>query len=89
MNNPITNGRITRWLLLLQEFDITIIDKPGKDNVVVDFLSILINEEEVMHVEDNFLDEHFFSLSNHLPQYVDIDNYLVAGNLPQHLSRKE
>ena len=30
MNKPITNTRITRWLLLLQEFDITIIDRPGK-----------------------------------------------------------
>jgi hypothetical protein len=74
INNPITNGRITRWLLLLQEFDITIIDKPGKDNVVVDFLSRLINEEEVMSVENNFLNEHFFSLSNHSPRYVDIYN---------------
>ena len=41
MNKPITLGRITRWLLLLQEFDITIVDKPGKDNVVADFLSRL------------------------------------------------
>ena len=26
-NKPITNGRITRWLILLQEFDITIVDR--------------------------------------------------------------
>ena len=25
-NKPITNGRVTRWLILLQEFDITIKD---------------------------------------------------------------
>ena len=41
MNKPIAPRRITRWLLLLQEFDITIVDKPGKDNVVADFLSRL------------------------------------------------
>ena len=29
---PITHGRVTRWLLLLQEFNITIIDRPGKEN---------------------------------------------------------
>ena len=29
-NKPITNGRINRWLILLQEFDITIKDIPGK-----------------------------------------------------------
>jgi hypothetical protein len=39
MNNPITNGRVTRWLLLLQEFNITMLDRPGKENLVVDFLS--------------------------------------------------
>jgi hypothetical protein len=39
MNKPITNGRVTRWLLLLQEFNITVLDRLGKDNVVADFLS--------------------------------------------------
>ena len=39
MNKPITPSHVTRWLLLIQEFDITIVDKLGKDNVVVDFLS--------------------------------------------------
>jgi len=39
MNKSIINGRVTRWFLLLQEFDISIIDKPGRENVVVDFLS--------------------------------------------------
>ena len=41
MKKPVTNGRVTRWLLLLQEFHITILDKLGKDNVVVDSLSRL------------------------------------------------
>ena len=39
MNKPVTNGRVTRWLLLLQEFNIIVLDRPGKDNVVVDFIS--------------------------------------------------
>jgi hypothetical protein len=39
MNKPITNGRVTRWLLLLQEFNITVLDRPGKDNVEANFLS--------------------------------------------------
>ena len=41
MNKPDVNARIIRWLLLLQQFDLTIIDKPGKENVVADFLSRL------------------------------------------------
>ena len=39
MNKPDVNAHIIRWLLLLQQFDLTIIDRPGKENVVTDFLS--------------------------------------------------
>ncbi len=39
MNKPDVNAHIIRWLLLLQQFDLTIIDKLGKENVVVDFFS--------------------------------------------------
>jgi hypothetical protein len=38
-NKPITNGWVTQWLLLLQEFDITIKDRPRRENLVSDFLS--------------------------------------------------
>ena len=58
MNKPITNARVTRWLLLLQEFDITIVDKPGKENVVADFLSRFVNNSDYSPVEDSFPDEH-------------------------------
>lgn len=39
MNKPDVNAQIIIWLLLLQQFDLTIVDKPGKENVYVDFLS--------------------------------------------------
>jgi hypothetical protein len=89
MNKSITNGRVTRWLLLLQEFDISIIDKPGRENVIVDFLSRLTNEGEAIPLEDNFPDEHLFALSTNTPWFADIANYLAAGTLLQHLSPKE
>ena len=41
MKKPNVNARIIRWLLLLQQFYLTIVDKPGKENVVADFLSRL------------------------------------------------
>jgi hypothetical protein len=85
MNKPITNARVTRWLLLLQEFDITIVDRPGKENVVADFLSRLtVNDDNP--VDDSFPDEYLFAVSAHSPWYADIANYLVAGKLPSHLS---
>jgi len=58
MNKPDVNARIIRWLLLLQQFDLTIVDKLGKENVVADFLSridLLAGEEGM--VDDQMPDE--------------------------------
>lgn len=56
---------VTRWLLLLQEFDITIVDKPGKDNVIADFLSKPTNNSDASPIKDYFLGEHLFVVSTH------------------------
>lgn len=89
MNKPITNSRVTRWLILLQEFNITVIDQPGKENQVVDFLSCLNKEGKNVPIFDEFLDEHIFAIATHTPWFDDISNYLAIGKLPQHLSFKE
>ena len=89
MNKPVTNARVTRWLLLLQEFDITIIDKPGRENVVVDLLSHFTNSDDSLLVEGSFPYEHLFAISDHSPWYADFANYLVAGKLPTHLFKRE
>ena len=89
MNNPITNGRITRWLLLMQEFNIIVLDRPRRENQVADFLSRLNNSGEVVPVSDNFLDEHLFSISVITPWYADIANYLSSGKLPPSMTSKE
>ncbi len=57
MNKPDTNGRITRWLLLLREFDITVLDRLGKENQVADFLSRLNHVGEDVIVNDSFHDK--------------------------------
>ena len=88
MKKPVTNGRVTRWLLLLQEFDITILDKPGKDNVVAYFLSIFTIRYDCTATEDFFLDEYIFSISTDSPWYADIANYLAIGKFPHQLSSK-
>ena len=74
---------------MLQEFDITIIDKPGKYNVVADFLSRMDNNDECTHVEDSFPDENIFLVSTTPPWYADIANYLATGKVPPHLSYRE
>jgi len=89
MNKPFTNGRITRWLLLLQEFNITILDTPGKHNTTADFLSRIQNDNNDQHVEDKFPDEYLFLVSTKSPWYVHIVNYLATRKMPFHLSPRE
>eukprot|EP00253_Pinus_taeda_P014076 PITA_14076 len=89
MNKPITNGRVTRWLLLLQEFNISVLDRPGKQNTVADFLSMIQNIKEYSPVEDKFSDEYLFAVATKTPWFADMANYLVTRKLPPHLFPSE
>jgi hypothetical protein len=88
-NKPITNGRVTRWLLLLKEFYITIKDRPERENLVVEFLSRIPKIDNSLTVKDRFPDEHVFVVTTKPPWYGDVENYLVEGRLPTHLSSRE
>ena len=89
MNKPDVNAHIIRWLLLLQQFDLAIVDKRGKENVVVDFLSRLDLPAGEGMVDDQMLVEHLFTILVLSPWFVDIANYLVSPNFLPHLSSKE
>jgi hypothetical protein len=82
MNKPVTNARVTRWLPLLQEFNITIIDRPGKDNLVFYFLYRLIHIGDNAPMDDNFPREIRFVISTYISWYASVANYLVTGKLP-------
>ena len=75
-----TKPRLTRWILLCQEFDLTIKDKKGVENVVADHLSRLVLESTSngLPIGDSFLDEQLFARV-HCPLYANILNYLVTG----------
>jgi hypothetical protein len=56
---------LIRWVLLLQEFDLEIIDKKGSENVVAYHLSRLLHEEEEeteLPLTENFPDEQLFAV---------------------------
>ena len=78
-----TKPRLTRWILLYQEFNLTIKDKKGVENVVADHLSRLVSETtfEGLPIGDTFPDEQLFDLV-HYPWYAEIVNYLVTGKIP-------
>jgi hypothetical protein len=89
MNKPITNCRVTRWLMLLQEFNITILDLLGKENLVADFISRINHEGDSIFVDDIFPDEYLFSISINTPFFADMENYLATIKLPSHSSPHE
>lgn len=76
-------------MILLQEFNITIKDWPGKENPVADFLSRMPKEINAAAVEHQFPDEHLFAVAVQTPWYADVANYLVVGKLPKHLTPNE
>jgi hypothetical protein len=75
--------RLIRWMLLLQEFDLEIHDKPGKKNVVADHLSRLEEggDDTTIPLIESFPDENILAIhttTNELPWYATIVNYLVS-----------
>ena len=60
-----TKPRLIRWILLCQEFIVTIKDKKGVGNVVADHLSRLVLETtfDGLPIGDTFLDEKLLLLS--------------------------
>ena len=78
-----TKARLIRWILLSLEFDLTIKDKKGVENIMVDHLSRLEFNEVTNGppIRDDFPDEHLFVVSQ-VPWYRHIVNYLVSGEVP-------
>ncbi|KAK9063928.1 hypothetical protein SSX86_017800 [Deinandra increscens subsp. villosa] len=89
MSKKDAKPRLIRWVLLLQEFDLEIRDKSGKQNLVADHLSRIINNEEPIPLDDSFPDEHLFATQVTTPWYADIVNYLVTNEFPSELSRAQ
>ena len=82
--------RLIRWILLLQEFNLSIQDKKGVENVVADHLSRLSSDVPIdpVPIDEHFPNENLFATSS-LPWFADIVNYLVTGVVPSHWTPQE
>nr|GEZ05097.1 reverse transcriptase domain-containing protein [Tanacetum cinerariifolium] len=77
LNKQDAKLRLLRWVLLLQEFNITILDKKGSENLAADQLSRLENPHQDMlentDINENFPLETLGSLTDHsTPWFADI-----------------
>ena len=77
--------RLIHWVVLLQEFDLHIIDRKGAENPVADNLSRLENVfDDPLPIDDSFPDEQLaaINVAHSTPWYADYANYIVAKYLP-------
>ncbi|KAL0374002.1 UNVERIFIED_CONTAM: Retrovirus-related Pol polyprotein from transposon opus, partial [Sesamum radiatum] len=79
--------RLIRWILLLQEFDLTIKDKKGAENLVADHLSRLMTKGNSPPLKDEFSDERLLATQEISPWYADLVNFLATHTLPHDLPR--
>ena len=85
-----TKPRLIRWILLLQEFDLEILDKKGSENTVADHISRILVESDTEPIQDKFPDEQLYSItSSKLPWFAHIVNYLATEQIPAHWSKQE
>lgn len=74
--------RLICWMLLLQEFDLKVIDRKEMENKVADHLSRLeglsVEKLIIKNLKEHFL-KNGCSIHNEVPWYADIANYLVGG----------
>lgn len=75
------------WILLLQEFDLKIVDRKGAENGATVHLLLLehqVVQEVRSDIQEYFLEEKLFKVSR-TPWYVDSANFLVGSTLLNHL----
>ncbi|KAK8508033.1 hypothetical protein V6N11_073541 [Hibiscus sabdariffa] len=88
MSKKEAKPRLIRWILLLQEFNLKIKDKKGRENLVADHLSRIPIFSSDPPINEEFPDEHLMlTQKGKMPWFADMVNYLVTGKVPTHLPR--
>ena len=82
-------SRLIQWILLLQEFDLEILDKRGFENLVVNHLSRLTHNKDALPMHENFPNEQLLQVGIVIPWYANIVNYLVIKTIPKELTHAQ
>ena len=89
VNKPIIQGRISQWLLLVQEFTFKIVVRPGKSHVSADHLLRIKLGEPPEGINDDFLDAQLFHVTVLPAWYACIGEYLLTGQFPSDMPPNE
>jgi hypothetical protein len=82
VNKPELNGRLTRWILLLEEFDYTLEYKPRRMHLQADHLSRLSEQLGTSPIDDGFVNVNLFVVTPHPEWYARIVEILTSQQLP-------
>ena len=85
MENKDAKPRLIRWVLLLQDSDLHVIDREGAENPVANNLPRLENVlDDPLPIDDSFPNEQLavINASRTTPWYADYANYIVAKFIP-------
>ena len=82
--------RLIRWILLLQEFDLEIKYRSGNQNLVADHLSRLEHIiDDCTPIADNFPFDKLQAVSEIVPWYTPVANYLVSHTFPPNFTKHQ
>ncbi|XP_057734224.1 uncharacterized protein LOC130949559 [Arachis stenosperma] len=82
--------RLIRWILLLQEIDLEIKDRSGSQNLVADHLICLEHiKSDSTPINDAFSLDSLQEISEVVPWYAPIANYLVSHTFPPNFSKHQ
>ena len=88
INKPQLSGQIARWVLLVQEFNLTIHVQPGKKYANGNHLAQLTNEFGGDPILDSCLDVDLFVVDVISEEYADLIQYLTYHTFPPHFTDK-
>jgi hypothetical protein len=95
MNKKDAKPRLIRWVLLLQEFDLHIVERKGEDNPVVDHLSRTENiPNDPIPINDSFSNEQLSNINVSSirvasPWFTDYANFLVGKVMPPQFNSQQ
>ena len=88
LSRRILNGKYTRWVIILQEFDLEFVTPKSKKGLVLaELIFDLPTRMQDTPINDALPDENLFAITTDDPWYGDILTYLQTQKFALHLDR--